>query len=79
MTIPNSSRCFHINDGILINLISCADSHPRRKHACLTSAYTWGTALPCSPKPLGLGGTVSMPSQGCLISLAGLCLCPPPR
>jgi hypothetical protein len=51
------------NDGILINLISCADSHPRRKDAPLTSACSWAKPR-FPPKPLPLGGTVLVLSLG---------------
>jgi len=61
MTIPKDSRRFHINGGILINLISCADSYPSPKDACLTSVCSWGKPR-FPPNLLPLGGTVTLRS-----------------
>jgi hypothetical protein len=41
MTIPNGSRCFHINGNSLINLISCAGGIPAAAPHTLTSVYGW--------------------------------------
>ena len=66
ITVPNGSRCFHINDSSFINLILSVIGFDflfgftialRDTGSCLTIVLSWGNSIALFPQaPSGLGG-----------------------